>query len=72
MIDLDPAHLAAAVALLEPLIIRTIAFDAPTFGRLKDFQRKLEGLMRRDTGNAEVLKYLIHTHPEVKALSVDY
>lgn len=66
---LDPAHLAAAVALIEPLIIRTIAFDVSTFSRLKDFQRKLEGLMRRDTGNAEVLKYLIHTHPEVQALA---
>jgi len=72
MIDLDPAHLAAAVAPVEPLILRSVAFDAPTFCRLKDLQRKLETRMRRDTGNAEVLKYLIHTHPEVKALSVDY
>lgn len=67
MIDFDPAHLAAAIALCEPLIIRTIAFDSPTFDRLKNVQRKLESRMRRDTGNAEVLKYLIHTHPEVKA-----
>jgi len=72
MIDFDPVHLAAAIALCEPLNIRTIAFDVPTFNRLKDFQRKLEGLIRRDTGNAEVLKYLIHTHPEVKALDVDH
>jgi hypothetical protein len=68
MIDFDPAHLAAAIALIEPLIIRTIAFDVPTFDRLKGFHRKLESFIRRDTGNAEVLKYLIHTHPEVKAL----
>jgi hypothetical protein len=67
MIDFDPVHLAAAIALCEPLNIRTIAFDVPTFDRLKQFQRKLESHMRRDTGNAEVLKYLIHTHPEVKA-----
>lgn len=67
MIDLDPAHLAAAIALCEPLNIRTIAFDVPTFDLLKQFQRKLESRMRRDTGNAEVLKYLIHTHPEVQA-----
>ena len=67
MIDLDPAALAAAIALSEPLNIRTIAFDIGTFDLLKGFQRKLESWLRRDTGNAEVLKYLIHTHPEVKA-----
>lgn len=71
MIDFDPVALAAAIALSEPLNIRTIAFDVPTFDRLKDFQRKLETRLRRDTGNAEVLKYLIHTHPEVKALDSD-
>jgi hypothetical protein len=65
MIDFDPAALAAAIALTEPMNIRTIAFDVPTFDRLKAFQRKLESRMRRDTGNAEVVKYLIHTHPEV-------
>jgi hypothetical protein len=70
MIDFDPVHLAAAIALSEPLNIRTIAFDVPTFDHLKGFQRKLESLIRRDTGNAEVLKYLIHTHPEVQALGV--
>lgn len=68
MIDIDPDHLAAAIALCEPLNIRTIAFDVPTFDLLKDFQRKLEGWIRWDTSNAEVLKYLIHTHPEVRAL----
>ena len=67
MIDLDPAALAAAIALSEPLNIRTVAFDMGTFDLLKGFQRKLESWLRRDTGNAEVLKYLIHTHPEVKA-----
>jgi len=66
MFDLDPVHIAAAIALCEPLNIRTIAFDMPTFDRLKQFQRKLESLIRRDTGNAEVLKYLIYTHPEVQ------
>ena len=69
MIDLDPAALAAAIALSEPLNIRTIAFDIGTFDLLKGFQRKLESWMRRDTGNAEVLKYLIHTHPEVKVMT---
>jgi hypothetical protein len=39
----------------------------PTFDRLKQLQRKLESRIRRDTGNAEVVKYLIHTHPEVQA-----
>lgn len=72
MIDFDPVQLAAALALSEPLNIRTIAFDVPTFDRLKGFQRKLESRIRRDTGNAEVVKYLIHTHPEVKALGVDH
>lgn len=71
MIGFDPVHLAAAIALCEPLNIRTIAFDVPTFNCLKDFQRKLEGLIRRDTANAEVLKYLIHTYPQVKALGSD-
>jgi len=66
MVDLDPAHLVAAITLCEPLNIRTIAFDLPTFDLLKQFQRKLESRLRRDTGNAEVLKYLIHTHPEVQ------
>jgi hypothetical protein len=67
MIDIDPVHLAAAIGLLEPLNIRTIAFDVPTFDLLKQFQRKLECVIRRDTSNAEVLKYLVHTHPDVKA-----
>lgn len=66
MINLDPIHLAVAIALSEPLNIRTIAFDVPTFDLLKQFQRKLESLLRRDTGNAEVLKYLIYTHSEVR------
>lgn len=66
MIDLDPAHLVAAIMLCEPLNIRTIAFDVPTFDLLKSFHRKLEGRIRRDTSNAEVLKYLIHTHPEAR------
>jgi hypothetical protein len=66
MIDLDPAHLAAAIVLCEPLNIRTIAFDVLTFDRLKQFQRKLESRIRRDTSNAETLKYLIHTHPETQ------
>jgi len=64
MIDFDPIHLAAFITLCEPLNIRTIAFDVPTFDLLKRCQRKLEGRIRRDTSNAEVLKYLIHTHPE--------
>ncbi|WP_430389195.1 hypothetical protein [Dyella sp. 20L07] len=66
MIDLAPTQLAAAIPLSEPLNIRTIAFDVPTFDLLKHFQRRLESLIRRDTGNAEVLKYLIYTHPEVQ------
>jgi len=50
MIELDPAALAAAIALCEPLNIRTIAFDLCTFDLLKGFQRKLESWLRRDTG----------------------
>jgi len=71
MIDLDPAALAAAIALSEPLNIRTIAFDIGTFDLLKGFQRKLESWLRRDTGNAEILKYLIHTHPQVRGMGLD-
>lgn len=69
MIDLQPHHLADAIALLEPLVIRTIAFDTPTFDILKALQRKLEGSIRRDTSNAEVVKYLLHTHPEAQQAS---
>jgi hypothetical protein len=67
MIDLAPTALAAALIVSEPLAIRTIAFDAPTFDMLKQVQRRLESHIRRDTSNAEVLKYLIHTHPETSA-----
>lgn len=67
MIDFDPVHLAAALPLVEPLVIRTIAFDIPTFDLLKRLQRKLESRIRQHTGNAEVLKYVIHTHPETQA-----
>ena len=66
MTDLESTTLAAALRLSEPLNIRTIAFDVPTFDLLKHFQRKLESRIRRDTGNAEVLKYLIHSHPETR------
>jgi hypothetical protein len=66
MIDLDPQHLAAAIVLCEPFNIRNIAFDVPTFDLLKGLQRRLEGRIRRDTSNAEVLKYLLHTHPEAQ------
>lgn len=68
MIDLDPLNIAAAIALCEPLNIRTIAFALPTFDLLKRFQCRLQNLIRRDTGNAEVLKYLIFTHPEAKVI----
>lgn len=71
MPDIDPIELDSALALSPPWHIRTIAFEVPTFDRLKDFQRKLEGQIRRDTSNAEALKYLIHTHPEVRALDRD-
>lgn len=64
MIDLDPQYVAAAITLLEPLVIRNIAFDTPTFDLLKGLQRKLEGRIKRGTSNAEVLKYLLHSHPE--------
>ncbi|PTR33022.1 hypothetical protein C8J98_104233 [Luteibacter sp. OK325] len=68
MNETDLVTLPRAIILSEPLNIRTIAFDVPTFDRLKSFQRALESRMKRDTGNAEVLKYLVHTHPEVRAL----
>lgn len=64
MMQLDPPALLAALHLIEPLIIRTVAFDTPTFDLLKDMQRKLVGKLRTGIGNAQVLKYLLHTHPE--------
>lgn len=67
MIELDPVHLAAAIVLSEPLVLRNVAFDMPTWDVLKQFQRKLESRIRRNTCNAEVLKYLLHTHPESAA-----
>lgn len=70
MNEIHDSALWPAISLREPLNIRTIAFDVPTFDRLKAFQRSLEGRIRRDTGNAEVLKYLVHTHPEVQALGI--
>ena len=69
MNHLSPAQLSAAIMLqepteLRPLNIRTMAFDVGTFDLLKQMQRQLESRIRRDTSNAEVVKYLIHTHPE--------
>lgn len=72
MIDLDPHHLTAAIAVSMPFAQRNIAIDAPTFDRLKNLQRKLEGRIRRDTSNAEVIKYLLHTHPEAVAAFGDH
>lgn len=69
MIDLQPHHLADAVALCEPLFLRAVAFDMPIFDVLKRFQRKLENRIRRDIGNAEVIKCLSHTHPEAQWVS---
>lgn len=67
MIDLDPIALAQAIALSGPLNVRTIGFDTLTFDLLKGAQRRLESRIRRGTSNAEVLKYLVHTHPEAEA-----
>ncbi|WP_431636924.1 hypothetical protein ACQVBX_05335 [Dyella sp. KULCS107] len=72
MIDIDPQHLAAAIAVAEPFLLRTIAFEPDTFDLLKHQQRKLESRIRRDTSNAEVIKYLIHTHPEARALGIEH
>jgi hypothetical protein len=71
MIDIDPQQLTAALAVAEPFLLRTIAIELPTFDLLKQMQRKLESRIRRDTSNAEVIKYLIHTHPEARALDIE-
>jgi hypothetical protein len=68
MIDLDPIALAQAIIMSRPLNVRTIGFDLQTFDLLKGIQRRLESRIRRDTGNAEVLKCLIHTHPEARGV----
>jgi hypothetical protein len=65
MSHIDPGALFLFLELTRPLAVRTIAFDIPTFDKLKDFQRRLEGFVKRRIGNAETLKYLIHTHPEI-------
>ncbi len=61
----DPEALREALTLTRPMVPRTIAFDIPTFDRLKAFQRWLEGYLKASIGNAEVVKYLLLTHPEV-------
>lgn len=66
MIDLDPRTLSDAIAMAEPLAFRTIPFDRLTFDLLKGLQRKLEGRIKRDTSNPEVLKYLLMTHSETQ------
>ena len=66
MNELDPIALAQAIAMSGPLNVRTIGFDTPTFDQLKGIQRKLESRIRRDTSNAEVLKFLIHTHRDAE------
>ena len=71
MIDLDAPALLAALTVCDPLVIRTIAFDTPTFDLLKDMQRRLVGRLRRQIGNAEVVKYLLHTHPEPAQVAGD-
>ncbi|MGN6383166.1 MAG: hypothetical protein ACTHMK_11255 [Dyella sp.] len=71
MTDIELILLDSPLTLSPPWHIRTIAFEVPTLDLLKDFQRRLEGWIRRDTSNAEALKYLIHTHPEVRALDRD-
>ena len=65
MSSIDPIALLAFLELTQPLAVRTIAFDIPTFDALKDFQRRLESFVKRRVANAGVLKYLILTHPEI-------
>ena len=64
MQSFDPGPLILTLDLVHPLIVRTIAFDVPTFDILKDYQRRLEAILKRHIGNAETLKYLLHTHPD--------
>jgi len=66
MIENDPTSLTDAVALREPLVIRNVAFDTATFDALKDIQRGLEQRIRRDTSNAEVLKYVLLSHLDAR------
>lgn len=66
MIDFDPKQLSDALVIGESFRLRWIALEEPTFDRLKTLQRNLESRIRRDTSNAEVLKYLLHTHPEAR------
>jgi len=72
MIEIEHEQLSGAVTLREPMVIRSVAFDTATFDALKRLQRGLENRIRRDTSNAEVLKYLLMTHPETRAARGDH
>lgn len=46
---------------------RAASFDLPVFCLPKEFQQGLENRIRLGRSGAEVLQFLIHTHPEAGA-----
>jgi hypothetical protein len=55
MIDLDPAALAAAIAISEPLNIRAIAFDIGTFDPAPTSDRGAEQAFKQILGGVRRL-----------------
>lgn len=60
-----PQTTADAYACEAHRIYREVSFDVPTFDLLKAWQRRKETELRRSLSNAEALRLLIHSHPEV-------
>lgn len=63
--DETPRATLDACASRETRIYREVSFDLPTFDLLKAWQRRKETELRRHLTNAEALRLLIHSHPEV-------
>jgi hypothetical protein len=64
----EELELPVNIRLQRDYITREINFNETTFSALKEFQKVLEGTIRRYTSNSEVIAYLILTHPEVTSL----
>jgi hypothetical protein len=64
----EEAELPVNLRIRTGFVMRRIQFNQDQFDLLKTFQQVLEGQVRRHLTNAEVLAYLIQTHPEIAAL----
>lgn len=50
---------------IEPLVYRTISFEASAFDKLKELQRRMEGERGRPLTNSEVVAELFRALPPV-------